>query len=82
MPNYRLSLDISNIITDISKYNLREFNVPFLFYFLEAEDPDDACVSFVDRLITLLLQQDHSMEMRIFCRKMKRNIRIDKIETL
>jgi len=82
MPNYRLSVDLSDLQRELSEYDLREYRLPFSFYFLEADNPDDACSTIMSRLMRLVMKEKPSIETRILCRNIRRNIRIDKIECL
>jgi hypothetical protein len=80
MPNYRLSLDLSDIY--IFLVDFRDFTQPFMFYFIEANSADEACHQVTQRIIKELLQQDNSISTRLICRKIRKLIRIDKIELL
>ena len=82
MANYRLSVDLSDLQREISKYELREYRLPFSLYILEAESPDDACSSLMMRIMRTLLKEKGDIETRILCRKVRRYLRIDKIECL
>ena len=50
--------------------------------FIEAENPDDACHVVLDRIIQEILLENDSIEARILCRKIRKHMRIDKIECL
>lgn len=82
MPNYRLSIDLSDLYLEMEQYSLREYRLPFSLYILEAENPDDACSILLERVMTALLKVDNTMKTRILCRKVRRFMRIDKIECL
>lgn len=82
MRNFRLSVDLSDLYTELKRFILREYSLPFSLIFIEAEDPDDACNTILIRLIKLLMDQDPSINTRILCRKIKRHMRIDKIAQL
>jgi hypothetical protein len=82
MPNYRLSVDLSDLQRELSKYDLRDYRLPFSLYILEADNPDDACSTIMMRLMRLILKERHSIETRILCRRIRRFMRIDKIECL
>lgn len=75
-------LDISNVYRYIRHLRLKEYSSPFPIIFLAANDPDDACKIVFDNLITLIIGQEPSIDMRIVCRKIKRKSRIDKIYAL
>ena len=36
MPNYRLSVDLSDLQRELSKYDLRDYRLPFSLYILES----------------------------------------------
>jgi hypothetical protein len=75
-------LDISNIYPLIRHLHLKAYNSPFPTVFVTAADPDDACGDAIYGLIKILLDQDPSVDMRIICRKIRRESRIDKIYCL
>lgn len=82
MPNYRLSIDLSDLYLEIEKYSLREYRLPFSLYILEADNPDEACSVLLERVMSALLKVDTSMQTRILCRKVRHCMRIDKVECL
>jgi hypothetical protein len=82
MKSYRIMLDISSIYSKIKHLHLKSYNSPFPTIFISANDPDDACKTVFDQLITSIVFQDPSIKMRILCRKIKRQCRIDKIYLL
>lgn len=82
MRNFKVSIDLSDFQTDLKKFTLKEFSLPFCIIFIEENNPDDACYELLTRLIKLILSQDKSIESRIMCRKIRKYIRIDKIQSL
>ncbi len=82
MRSFKISIDLSDLQADLKKFNLKEFSLPFSLVFIEENNPDDACYQLLTRLIKLILSQDASIETRILCRKIKKHIRIDKIQSL
>jgi hypothetical protein len=82
MKNYRVMLDISNIYPLIRHLYLKAYNSPFPTVFVTAADPDGACVDAIYGLIKIILNQDPSIDMRIVCRKIRRESRIDKVHCL
>ena len=82
MKNYRVMLDISNIYPQIRHLYLKGYGSPFPTLFITATDPDMACVDVINGLIKILLDQDPSISMRIICRKIRRESRIDKVYSL
>tara|TARA_B100001564_G_scaffold259446_1_gene221267 strand:- start:1109 stop:1357 length:249 start_codon:yes stop_codon:yes gene_type:complete len=82
MPNYRLSIDLIDLQLDLLQYDLREYRLPFCLYFIEAENPDDACSIMMNRIMLAIMKIKPTIETRIICRKIRRHMRIDKIECL
>lgn len=76
-------LDICNIYPLIRHLNLKSgYNCPFPTIFISAKDPDEACVDVINNLIKIILDQDSSIAMRIICRKIRRESRIDRVLSL
>ena len=82
MKNFRVTLDISKVFSNIKHLHLRGYKSPFPTIFLSASDPDDACLIAINSLIKLLLDQDPSIHMRVICRRIRLTSRIDKVELL
>jgi hypothetical protein len=84
MRNYKLSIDLSDIILELRKsdLNLYEYNQPFTLIFIEADNPDEACYLVLHRLMSLILRQSNQIKSRILCRKVRKHFRIDKIHIL
>lgn len=82
MKNYRIMLDISQVFNRIKHLSLKSYNAPFPTIFISASDADEACRLAFDELITLILNQNPSITMRIICREIKRKCRIDKVYVL
>jgi hypothetical protein len=82
MRNFKLSIDLSDLQADLKKFTLREFSLPFSIIFIEENNPDDACYELLLRLMRLILSQDNSINTRIICRKIRKLMRIDKIQSL
>lgn len=83
MPNYRLSIDLSDLQEDLKKYNLTgEYSIPFAMCFIEASNPDTACHEATLRLMKKIMRQKPTIETRILCRKIRKLIRVDKIQEL
>lgn len=82
MKNYKISVDISNIFKDISKFNIREYNQPFVYIFISAKNPDDACYKILKDVISKILKKNDHVNTRVFCRLIRHNIRIDKIHLI
>lgn len=82
MRNFKISIDMSDLQSDLKQFLLREFSLPFCLIFIEADDPDDACYELLNRLMKLILSQKNTIETRIICRKIRKYLRIDKIYPL
>ena len=82
MANYRLSVDLADLYPYLLDYDLREYRLPFSLYILEADSADDACHEIMMRIMRALLKRDQTISTRILCRKVRRYIRIDKVECL
>tara|TARA_R110000868_G_scaffold66884_3_gene198899 strand:- start:3218 stop:3466 length:249 start_codon:yes stop_codon:yes gene_type:complete len=82
MPNYRISLDLVDLYPELDNYSLREYNSPFSLYILESDNPDEACHEIMMRIMRALIKQSNTIKTRIFCRKVRRYMRLDKVETL
>ncbi len=82
MPNYRISIDLVDLYREIENYSLREYRLPFSLYILEADNPDDAAHTIMLRIMRALLKKDTGIKTRILCRRIRRSLRLDKIETL
>lgn len=75
-------LDISNVYKDISHLKLKKYDTPFPTIFISARDPDEACNLAIIELINLIIKQDCSIQMRVICRRIRRESKIDKIYIL
>jgi len=82
MRNYKISIDLSDLYLDITYFDLREYNKPFMLKFIEASNPDDACHVVLNRIIAEILTENNSIAARVLCRKIRKYMRIDKIECL
>lgn len=75
-------LDISQVFDRIKHLLLKSYNSPFPTVFISASDPDEACRLAFDQLITIIINQNPSIPMRLICREIKRICRIDKVYIL
>ena len=82
MRNFKLDIDITDLYLDLKEFHLKEYPIPYLTLFIEADDPDDACYTIIQRLIQDVLRRDTSIITRIFCRSIRKLIRFDKIQSL
>jgi hypothetical protein len=79
MKTYKVFMDLTLIIYELTKFDLKEYNTSFPIIFVESSDPDGACYKALYRLIQIILRQDASMETTMLCRKLKNEIRITKV---
>jgi hypothetical protein len=82
MRNFKLSIDLSDLQSELKRFVLKEFSLPFSIIFIEEDNPDDACNELLLRLMRLIISQDNSISTRILCRKIRKFMRIDKIQSL
>jgi hypothetical protein len=82
MRNYKINIDLTDIFKDLQQYKLKEYPMPYITLFIEADNPDDACHELITRIISDILKRDKSINTRVFCRKIRRIIRFDKILSL
>lgn len=82
MRNFKISIDLIDVFRELSQFKLREYPIPYLILFIEADNPDDACHELITRIISDILKRDSSINTRIFCRKIRKQIRFDKILSL
>lgn len=75
-------LDISNVYNDIRHLKLKKYNSPFPTIFISALNPDDACHTIICNLIDLIIKQDSSINMRMICRRIRKECKIDKLYIL
>ena len=79
MKTYKVFMDLTLIIYELTKFDLKQYNTSFPIVFVESDDPDGACYKALYRLIQIILRQDASMETTMLCRKLKNEIRITKV---
>jgi hypothetical protein len=76
MALYKIHLDLSLVISRLKDFRLKEYNSEFPIIFVEAKSPDDACFKAIYLLIKIILDQDDSIETRLLCRSIKKDIRV------
>ena len=81
---YRISIDLADFTnnSELKRFRLREYGLPFCTVFTEAVNPDDASHKVTSTLIKLLLEQSDDVWTRILCRKIRRRIKITKIQAV
>ena len=82
MQNYKLEIDLLDIINELTPLDLIGYRTPFLTVFVEDDNPDDACHAFLRMLKSAILTRDNSMDMRLLCRRLNNLVRIDRIYAL
>ena len=82
--SYRVTVDLLDFAanSEIRRFDLGMFRLPESTIFIEAKDPDDAANTVKNELIKKILDQDTSVWTRILCRKIRRRMRIIKIQAV
>ena len=82
--SYRVTVDLLDFAanSEIRRFKLGTFSLPECTLFIEANDPDDAANIVKNRLIKTILDQDTGVWTRILCRKIRRRMRIIKIQAV
>jgi hypothetical protein len=70
------------VFSKIRHLFLKTYNSPFPTIFVNADNPDDACFIVLNDLIKIIMKQNQSIEMRIICRKIAKESRIDRVYEL
>ena len=78
MKTYKVYMDLTLIIYQLTKFDLKEYNTAFPIVFVQASDPDGACYKAIYKLIQMILKQDNSLETATLCRRLKNDSRIIK----
>lgn len=68
MKIYKVELDLSLVISRLTKYDLQQYNSSRPTVFVQAENPDDACHLAYYQLAEIILRQDLSTETALFIR--------------
>ena len=80
MLRYKVYIDLSDMHRELSDFVLAGFSGgPFGIIFIEAENPDEACVTVLTRIMRSIIGTRDTIENRILCRKVRRTIRYDRI---
>ena len=82
MRNFKVSIDLSDVYLELAQIDIREYTKPFMLVFVEADNPDEACIIVARRILKAIMQQGDTVDNRVLCRKTKRTMRIEKIESL
>lgn len=82
MRNYKLEVDFVDVIIKMMQFDLIGYRSAFMTIFIEAADPDDSCYRLFHMIASSILEKDESIETRIFCRSLRKLIRIDRIQSL
>ena len=82
MQNYKLEIDLLDVINELRPLDLIGYRTPFLTVFVEADNPDDACHAFLVMIKSAIITRDDSMDMRLLCRRLDDLVRIDRIYAL
>lgn len=82
MRNFKIFIDICDIYLELVKLHTRKYTTPFMIMFVEADDPDGACDVAIHRIMQEIMSQEITVQTRILCRKVRKKIRIERIESL
>lgn len=82
MQNFKIYTNLSDIYLEVKVLDVKELREPFDIIFLESDNPDDACHEVVQRYIKAVMSNSQTIEDRIICEKIKKFLRIDRIEPL
>jgi hypothetical protein len=82
MRNFKIYIDLSDIYLEVKLLDIKEMRDPFDIVFLESDNPDAACYEVVQRYVKAVMSNSKTIEDRILCEKIKKYLRIDKIESL
>jgi len=61
MKIYKVTLDLTLVLSRLKKFDLKEFNHTTPMVFIEAENPDDACFKAHYKFASLILAQEPKM---------------------
>ena len=82
MRNFKIFIDICDIYLEILKLDTTRYTMPFIIMFVEADDPDGACNTAMFRIMDEIMFSGVNIQNRILCRKLRRKIRIERIQSL
>ena len=82
MRNFKIFIDICDIYLEILKLDTTRYTMPFMIMFVEADDPDGACNTAMFRIMDEIMCSGVNIQNRILCRKLRRKIRIERIQSL
>ena len=61
MKIYKVTLDLTLVLSRLKKFDLKEFNHTRPVVFIDAENPDDACFKAHYKFASLILAQEPKM---------------------
>ncbi len=79
MKIYKLTLDMSLVITRFKKFKLYNYNFAYPIVFIEATNADEACYKCLHQFCSTILKQDDSKETVLLLKDCLYDIRITKI---
>lgn len=74
-------MSLSLVMAKIKHYNLKEYKHMNPIIFVEAKDPDEACYKATNMFMSIILDQDNSIETIGFLKDLLHDIRVIKIES-
>lgn len=79
MKIYVVTLDLTQVLGRLKKYNLREFNHEFPQIFIEASNADEACYLSYCKFAETILRHDSSKNTVLLINELEYDIRISKV---
>lgn len=55
---YKIQIDAKRIITPLRNLGVKQINQDMLFFFVDADNPDGACHSALDKLKTKIIEEE------------------------
>ena len=55
---YKIQIDAKRIITPLRNLGVKQINQDMLFFFVDADNPDGACHSALDKLKTRIIEEE------------------------
>jgi len=77
---YKVAMCLQIALPRLKRFDLKEYAATRPIIFVEAKDPDDACHKVVKTLVSLILSQDDSLEVKHMCKDIVNDVRIIKAQ--
>ena len=79
MKIYKITLDLSLVISRFKKFNLYNYNLERPIIFIEAENADEACYLCFHKFCAMILKQDDSKETVLLLKDTLHDMSIKKV---